>query len=70
MAFTEDDHVVETLATYRADHPFDVGILPRAPAGGDGLLDPELVNSTPEERAVDPSRSRIMYRGAVSKGHA
>ena len=29
VAFAEDDDVIETLASYRADEALDVGILPR-----------------------------------------
>ena len=31
MPFTEHDDVIEELTAYRADKPFDIGILPRTP---------------------------------------
>ena len=37
--FIHDDHVVETLAPNRADHPLRVCVLPRGTRGGAQLLD-------------------------------
>ena len=40
MPLVEDDHVVETLTSNGADHPFDKWILPRGARCGKDLLDP------------------------------
>src|ERR1019366_3087195 len=53
MALTEDNDVVQTLPSYRAHKPFDVGILPRRPGCGDDCLDAEALNPTLEVVTVD-----------------
>ena len=72
MLLVEDDHVVETLTSNGADHPFDKWILPRGARCGKYLLYPETVDATIEVRSVGLvwSRSRTRYRGAVSHGKA
>ena len=53
MPLVEDDHVVETLTSNGADHPFDKWILPRGARCGKDLLDPETVDASIEVRSVD-----------------
>jgi hypothetical protein len=53
MVFIDDDDVVETLASYRAHKPLDVGILPRGSGcSGDGL-DAKSLNTAPKVITVD-----------------
>ncbi len=52
MPLVEDDHVVETLTSNGADHPFDKWILPRGARCGKDLLDPETVDASIEVRSV------------------
>ena len=53
MPLVEDDHVVETLTSNGADHPFDKWILPRGARCGKYLLYPETVDASIEVRSVD-----------------
>ena len=52
MPLVEDDHVVETLTSNGADHPFDQWMLPREARGGKDLLHPETVDASIEVRSV------------------
>ena len=52
MPLVEDDHVVETLTSNGADHPFDEWILPRGARCGKDLLYPETVDASVEVRSV------------------
>ena len=52
MPLVEDDHVVETLTSNGADHPFDEWILPRGARCGKDLLYPETVDASIEVRSV------------------
>ena len=52
MPLVEDDHVVETLTSNGADHPFDKWILPRGARCGKDLLYPETVDASIEVRSV------------------
>ena len=52
MPLIKDDHVVETLTSNGADHPFDEWILPRGARCGKDLLYPETVDATIEVRSV------------------
>ena len=53
MPLIKDDHVVETLTSNGADHPFDKWILPRGARCGKDLLDPETIDASIEVRSVD-----------------
>ena len=48
MLLIKDDHVVETLTSNGADHPFDKWILPRGARCGKYLLYPETVDASVE----------------------
>ena len=52
MLLIKDDHVVETLTSNGADHPFDKWILPRGARCGKDLLYPETVDASVEVRSV------------------
>ena len=52
MLLIKDDHVVETLTSNGADHPFDKWILPRGARCGKDLLYPETVDASIEVRSV------------------
>ena len=52
MPLVKDDHMVETLTSNGADHPFDKWILPRGARCGKDLLDPETVDASIEVRSV------------------
>ena len=52
MPLIKDDHVVETLTSNGADHPFDKWILPRGARCGKYLLYPETVDASVEVRSV------------------
>ena len=52
MPLIKDNHVVETLTSNGADHPFDEWILPRGARCGKDLLYPETVDATIEVRSV------------------
>ena len=52
MPLVEDNHMVETLTSNGADHPFDKWILPRGARCGKDLLDPETVDASVEVRSV------------------
>ena len=52
MPLVKDDHVVETLTSNGADHPFDEWILPRGARCGKDLLYPKTVDATIEVRSV------------------
>ena len=52
MPLVEDDHMVETLTSNGAEHPFDQWILPWGARCGKDLLDPETVDASVEVRSV------------------
>ena len=52
MLLIKGDHVVETLTSNGADHPFDKWILPRGARCGKDLLYPETVDASIEVRSV------------------
>ena len=52
MPLVEDNHMVETLTSNGADHPFDEWILPRGARCGKDLLDPETVDASVDVRSV------------------
>ena len=54
MPLAQNDDVVEAFATDAADHPLDVGRLPRTPRCGHHLLDAHRLDPTAEVGAVDP----------------
>jgi hypothetical protein len=70
MPFAEHDHVIQTLAAYRTDHPFREWIPPWAPAGRDGPSMPMFFALLRNASPWTLSRSRIMNRRAVSYGNA
>jgi hypothetical protein len=49
----EDDDVIETVATNRSDHAFDVRVLPRTRWRRDDVTDAHAGDSTSEEVAID-----------------
>ena len=53
MAFTQDNHVIQTLSACRVNYAFDVWILPRRPGRDERLLDPQVLDPVPEVLAVD-----------------
>ena len=53
MALTENDHVIEALATYRADQPLHVGILPRTAVRGLDIFDTERLDAPRKFFAVN-----------------
>jgi hypothetical protein len=53
MRLVDDDHVIETVSSDRANQAFDVRILPRACRGGDDVDDPQARESALEDVAVD-----------------
>src|SRR5260221_8260330 len=53
MRLVEDDHVIETLSSDRANQAFDVRILPRTRRRGDDLGDAHPRQSALEGGAVD-----------------
>ena len=53
MRLVDDDHVVETLSSDRADQAFDVRILPRTRRRGDDFGDAHASQSALEDVAVD-----------------
>ena len=54
MPLVKDNHMVETLTSNGADHPFDKWILPRGARCGKDLLYPETVDASVEVRSVGP----------------
>jgi hypothetical protein len=53
MRLVDDDHVIETFSSDRADQTFDVRILPRTRRRGDDLGDAHASQSPLEDVAVD-----------------
>lgn len=53
VAFTEDDHVIEALTPDAADDSLHEGALPRAPRGGENLLDAQAFHPRLELVPVD-----------------
>src|SRR5262245_48175544 len=51
MRLVEHDHVIETLATHRSNHAFNVGVLPRTAWARHDLGDP---------KAGDPAAHRLV----------
>ena len=70
MRLVHDDDVIETLPSNRADHAFDVGILPGTRWRGQDLDDAHAREAASEGRAVDAVAIRWIQRGAVSSGKA
>jgi hypothetical protein len=69
MRFVDDDHVIETLASERADQAFDGRGLPRTRRNGDDFADTHANQSALEDVAVD-AVSIFMHparRGVVRK---
>jgi hypothetical protein len=52
MLLIENDDVIETFATDRANDAFDIGILPRRSRRGDDLLDRHRVDTIAEGRPI------------------
>ena len=48
MTLIEDDDVIETFSTDRADDAFNIGVLPRRSRRGDDLLDGHRLNTIAE----------------------
>lgn len=48
VTLIEDDDVIETFATDRANDAFDIGVLPRRSRRGDDLLDSHRLNTVAE----------------------
>ena len=44
VGFVEHDHMIETLSSDRANHPFRVGILPRTPGCGEHFFDAQMLD--------------------------
>ena len=66
----KNDHVVQALAANGADHPFDVGALPRRTRGRQDLLDSHRFHLLDEGLSEDPiaiaqqiAGSRILGEG-------
>jgi hypothetical protein len=66
MAFVEDEEVIQTFSTNRADHPLDVGVLPGSTRRSDDLSDIHRRDPLAEDRAAtgiaiaqQKARSRI-----------
>ena len=53
MSFAEDEHVIQTLPSDRANKPFREGILPRATWGGEDFLETHALHAAPKLFAVD-----------------
>ena len=70
MLLVENDHVVETLATDRANQSLGLGILPRGMWRGEDLLDPHSVDPRDELVAVDciSISQKILRRFIERKG--
>jgi len=54
MALAEDDHVVETLAAYRADQALDERVLPGRARRTQDFLDARACEPATEGGAIDP----------------
>ena len=52
MPLVKDEHMVETLTSNGAEHPFDRWVLPRGARCGKDLLHPETVDASVEVRSV------------------
>jgi len=52
--FTEYDHVIQALAAQGADHPLDIGSLPRRPRRREHLFDAHRLHLLHEVRPEDP----------------
>src|SRR5215471_3756075 len=68
--FTEYDHVIQALPPNRADHPLDVGSLPRRPGCREHLFDAHRLHLLHEVRPEDPIAiaQQIARRGLPRKG--
>src|SRR5262249_695182 len=53
VPFAEDENVIQTLATDRADEPLGERILPRASGGGEDFLDLHALHTLAEGITVD-----------------
>ena len=70
MCLTENDHVIQALATKGSDQALDVWILPRAPWAREHLADAHTDDAPPENGAVDritipqqPARGGVLRKG-------
>ena len=70
MRLVDDDHVIQTLSSDRADQAFDVWILPRTRRRGNDLGDAEADQSSAEDVAenavavtVQPAGRRVVRKG-------
>ena len=70
MRLVDDDHVIETLSSDRADQAFDVRILPRTRRRRDDFGDAHASQSALEDIAVDAVSISVHQLGAVSSGNA
>ena len=70
VVLVEDDDMIQTLASYRADQPLDIGTLPGRPRGGEHLLGAESVDSVAEVRTMNPISvpEKIARRGVFGEG--
>ncbi len=48
VPYTEHDDVIEELPAYRADKPFDIGILPRTPVSRAHFLNAGGIQKPPD----------------------
>jgi hypothetical protein len=70
VRLVHDDDVIETLPSGRADHAFDVWILPGTRRRGPDLDDTHAREATLEGRPVDAVAIPVNPRGAESSGKA
>src|SRR5260370_37367165 len=65
VPLAQDDDMVQTLAPYRADEPFDEGALPLAVAGREDFLDSHALQPVPARMGEDrvAIASEIRARG-------
>src|SRR4051794_25232456 len=54
MSLAEHHHVVETLASYRADQPFGMAVLPRRTRRGRSISNPDGANTPRKHLAINP----------------
>lgn len=57
VSLAEHEHVIQTVASDRADEPLHQRVLPRALRRRENLLDPQAFHAVPELLAIDRSRS-------------
>ena len=70
VPLAQNENMVQTLATYRANEPLREGILPRAVGGRENLSDLHALHSVPEGVAVElvAIAEEIGGRGVVREG--